>query len=209
MGRYDLAEPVMEEALETRERVLGKTAPDTLMSLGNMAECHAALGRRDRAEALSLELIDRWEELQGDASPNTMVARKTLAGMYANWERYDEALELYEVAGSGLRAALGEDHSMTLDTLNNQAATLLMLEPSAEGDQSAVELALLVNRKTGFESPSYLDTLAVAYSRTGEFAKAVETERQALELLDEQRGPLRDELERNLIRFEAELRGTR
>ena len=58
---------------------------------------------------------------------------------------------------------------------------------------------------TEFKSPSYLDTLALAYHVAGQDAKAIETERKALALFPE-KGWLRAEVEEHLAEFEASLR---
>ena len=48
--------------------------------------------------------------------------------------------------------------------------------------KEAVELAEGVRAPGGNESPQFLDTLGAAYAEAGEYDKAVETARRALEL---------------------------
>ena len=51
-------------------------------------------------------------------------------------------------------------------------------------------------------NPAYLDTLAAAYAENGQFAEAIATQLQALQLLTEQDLDLRTELENHLNWYE-------
>jgi len=53
----------------------------------------------------------------------------------------------------------------------------------------------------------FLDTLALAYHRTGQNERAIETQRKALTLLPEDDKHNRAEFERQLTEFEAALKG--
>ena len=68
---------------------------------------------------------------------------------------------------------------------------------------SALRFAIDANKLTGFEIPSYLDTLSLAYHLTGNTPKAIETQNQAIALLPEGDSALRKGLEEALAKFEA------
>jgi len=55
------------------------------------------------------------------------------------------------------------------------------------------------------KSPRYLDSIALAHFLCSEHVEAVEAQRRALELLGDQPGELRSELERKLRKYESAL----
>lgn len=101
-------------------------------------------------------------------------------------------------AAQWLARAAAQNHPRAL----NDYAWLLATSEFDEvrNGQQAVTLALqAVSRE---RSPSYLDTLAAAYAETGKFDRAVETQRQALELAAGE-AALEAELHTHLEAFEA------
>jgi hypothetical protein len=67
--------------------------------------------------------------------------------------------------------------------LNNLAWLMATQKnPEFRNPVQAVQLALRACEKTQYEKPEILDTLAVAYAAVGDFRKAIETEKKALEL---------------------------
>ena len=77
--------------------------------------------------------------------------------------------------------------------------------PEQDPTHSALQFAIDANKLTGFENPSYLDTLSLAYHLTGDTAKAIENQKKAISLLPEGASALRPSLEANLAKFEAAL----
>ena len=57
-GRYDEAESMYQETLETRRRTLGAEHPDTLTSLNNLAASYYSQGRYDKAESMFRETLE-------------------------------------------------------------------------------------------------------------------------------------------------------
>ena len=80
-------------------------------------------------------------------------------------------------------ALLPDDQARAV-MLNGAAWDLLTLTPETLRDPiAALELALRANELSGYEKPTHLDTLALAYHRTGETRKAVELQQKAISLL--------------------------
>ena len=52
MGEYAKAEPLYQEALRIRQKVLGPEHPDTAQSLNNLAALYRAMGEYAKAEPL-------------------------------------------------------------------------------------------------------------------------------------------------------------
>ena len=129
-----------------------------------------------------------------------------LAVLYKDQGRYDEAEPLYLETLETRKRVLGDDHPDTLGSMNALAWFLLTREPAGSRDpRTALKLALEVAEKTGYENPSFLDTLSLAYHLTGDTAKAIESQRKAISLLPEGESPFRKGLEEALAKFEAAL----
>ena len=75
-GRYDEAEPLFDQALSIRRRVLGADHPDTAISLNNFAALYRAQGRYSEAAQLFNEAVEIMERVLGVEHPNTKVARE-------------------------------------------------------------------------------------------------------------------------------------
>jgi tetratricopeptide (TPR) repeat protein len=71
-SRYDEAEPLFLETLETRKRVLGDDHPDTLWSMNNLGILYQNQGRYDEAEPLFLETLETRKRVLGDGHPDTL-----------------------------------------------------------------------------------------------------------------------------------------
>ena len=105
----------------------------------------------------------------GDPRPHLLIARALL-----RQGKPTEALPEF-------REALRRDPN-DLQTLTSFARVLAAhKEPSARNGVEATALAERANSITGSSDPLVLDTLAMAYAETGQFERAVETLKQALE----------------------------
>ena len=67
-GRYSEAEPLFEEALSIRRRLLGADHPDTAVSLNNLAGLYRIQGRYDDAEPLFEEALSIRARVGGGSS---------------------------------------------------------------------------------------------------------------------------------------------
>ena len=74
-GRYEDAEPLYDETLSIRRRVLGDDHPDTAGSLNNLAALYYAQGRYDEAAPRLKEAVEIMEQVLGAEHPNTKVVR--------------------------------------------------------------------------------------------------------------------------------------
>lgn len=71
----DLAIQVGRPVLADRERILGKTHPDTFMSRNNPADAYQAAGRLDEAIPLFEATLVGLSRALGEAHPRTLVSR--------------------------------------------------------------------------------------------------------------------------------------
>ncbi len=127
---------------------------------------------------------------------------QSLARLLAQTGQTAEARRL-SLRALSIRKALAEQPAATVNDLDSYASALLTVEPAELRDpaaalphaQRAVELAK-------GKAPRLLGTLALAYHLTGDYARAVETEQQAIALLKAD-SLVRRELEIKLAQFQA------
>jgi hypothetical protein len=113
----ELGEPLVAD----RERVLGESHPDTLLSRNNLAAAYVAAGRAaDAAPMHERTLADRVRVL-GESHPDTLISRNNLAGAYWEAGRVREAILLYEASLPGFERVLGAEHPTTVTVRGNLA----------------------------------------------------------------------------------------
>jgi tetratricopeptide (TPR) repeat protein len=106
-----------------------------------------------------------------------------------------------------VRKALAEQPAATANDLNNYAWALLTVEPAELRDPAAaLPYAQRAVELIKGKAPKLLGTLALAYHLTGDHARAVETEQQAIALLKAD-SLVRRELETRLAQFQAAAKG--
>ena len=154
------------DAVEAFRHAL-RLRPDYADAHDHLAIVLARLEHRDEA-------IKHWERaLQID--PGRQVTRSRLAGALAGAGRYERAIATLR---DGLRRSPDD-----LAAANN-LVWLLATCPRADlrRGEEAVALGERICRTAGTQRSAMLDSLAAAYAETGQFARAVETAGQALEL---------------------------
>ncbi|KAG2426424.1 hypothetical protein HYH02_014783 [Chlamydomonas schloesseri] len=126
LGRAKEAEPVLRDALETRQRQLGKDHKDTAATLSALAACLAGSGRPGEAEALFRGDVDAARRQYGADHPNTAAAMSALAGSLQaqGGDKAKEAEGLFRAARDISLAKLGRDHPNSLTVTANLAACL-------------------------------------------------------------------------------------
>jgi hypothetical protein len=87
--------------------VLGKSHPETLSSMNNLASTYSDQGRWKEAEVLEVQVLEIRKTVLGEYHPNTLDSMSNLAITYQNQGRWKEAEELQvQVLGTsnGFRA---------------------------------------------------------------------------------------------------------
>ena len=107
-GRYGEAEPLYQEALAMRKRLLGDEHPDVATSLNNLALLYNNQGRYGEAEPLYQEALAMWKRLLGDGHPDVASSLNNLGCLYWEQGRYGEADLLYQEAPGDAETACWE-----------------------------------------------------------------------------------------------------
>jgi serine/threonine protein kinase len=198
-GRLDEAESLYAKALEISRTASGLHHPATLTYVANLARVHQALGRDAEAEELLIGAIPMSRI--GAHNPRSLAILEHLVTLNAARGSMDQA----RAWGAKLMEAYAELVELSGNdpgVLNEYAWSLLTIEPAELRDPAAaLQASMRSNAITGDTEPHYLDTLALAYHRTGNAAMAIETQRRALALVPIS-DPDRAEYEERLREFE-------
>ncbi len=111
--RYKEAEPIANEVMQIRRRVLGEEHPDTLRSAHNLAAIYGSLGRYREAEHLFAGARNGRRRVLGENHPDTLFTQLRLASVLRDQRRYNEAEVIALAAYRGLRDTLGAEHDRT------------------------------------------------------------------------------------------------
>jgi len=162
-GQLDEAVTHFQKALEIK--------PDSVEAHSNLGIVLAGRGRLD-------ETIAHFQKAL-EVKPDDVDARQNLEVARSEREKIVTAL----VQRREMLRSRPKDVSLLKDT-----AWLLATSPSASARNGAeaVELAQQAVLLTGGKDPAALDILAAAYAEGGRFAEAIQTDRKALDLANEQ-----------------------
>jgi non-specific serine/threonine protein kinase/serine/threonine-protein kinase len=122
LGLYALADPLLEHALTTQQRVLGMSDPDTVDTLFAVGELRYYERRFAEAEKAYREAAEQRRILLGPNARDTMEADMAVASACMEQGRFDEAERLFRSSLERQQRMFGSGDSLTLETLNNFAA---------------------------------------------------------------------------------------
>ncbi|KAI9853499.1 MAG: hypothetical protein M1813_002204, partial [Trichoglossum hirsutum] len=124
-GKWEQAEVLEEQVLQTRKRVLGGEHPDTITSMNSLAATYRKRGRWEQAGVLQVRALDICKRVLGEEHPDTIASMSNLASTYLNQGRWDQA-EVLQVQALDIRkSVLGEEHPDTIASMSNLASTYL------------------------------------------------------------------------------------
>ncbi len=191
-GQYQEAEPLIQRALEIRERVLGPEHPDTAQSLNSLALLYWHQGKDEQAEPLIQRALAIYERVLGPEHPDTASSLNNLAILYREQGKDEQAEPLYQRALAIYERVLGPEHPNTATSLNNLAA----LYDSQGKDEQAEPLyqraLAIMERVLGPEHPDTaqsLNNLAILYRDQGKYEQAEPLYQRALAIRERVLGP--------------------
>lgn len=155
MGKYQEAEPLLQDALELREQLLQPDNPDIAISLNTLAGCYSGQERHREAELLLRRALEIDEKAYGPNHPEIATDLLSLAGCCDSQEKYDQAEQLYRWA-----LTISETQQVPLYALIANILNKLGFLLHRQGDYPQAELfyrQALAIRETHLESQN-LDT---------------------------------------------------
>ncbi len=203
-GRHADAERMYVETRDLQNRVLGAEHPNTLCTITNIGLLYNSMNRFEDALKMFETSLPIERRVLGMQHPWTGYAMNGLASAYMKLGRREEAVPLYRELLE-LRTAAADQSDADPSTLNDAAWTLLTSEIEELRDPPrALKYAERACAGGNSSIPNYLDTLALAQFRTGNTAKAIETQRRALSLIPAGADP---EMAAHLAEYETALTG--
>jgi tetratricopeptide (TPR) repeat protein len=181
LGRRDEAIKVREQMLRLAKAKFGPDHPDTLRAMNNLASAYDAAGQREKALKLREQTLQRMQVALGPEHPDTLRVMANLANSYRTQGRLAEARDKFAEVLATQQRTLGKLNPTTINTANNLAWLLATCaNPTVRNGESALRLAQEAAAATSRTNAVVLDTLAAAYAETGDFAKAVAAQREAI-----------------------------
>jgi tetratricopeptide (TPR) repeat protein len=183
-GRYNEAEELFVQVMETRKKKLGADHPDTLTSMGNLASTYRNQGRWDVAEELEMQVMETFKKKLGADHPDTLTSMNNLASTLWNQGRWDAAEELFMQVIESRKKKLGADHPDTLTSMANLASTYGNQGRWDAAEELEVQVMETRRKKLGADYPDTLTSmanLASTFWNQGRWDAAEELEVQVME----------------------------
>jgi tetratricopeptide (TPR) repeat protein len=183
IAEYQNAKPVLEEAFEIRNNILGEEHPDTAKSLNNLGLLSKGLGDYVKARKCYDKALEIRRKVLGEEHPDTAKSLNNLGLLLQASGNYSAVKPCYEQALEILRKVLGEEHRDTATSLHN-LGFLLQAMGDYEKAMLHYEQALKIRRKVlGEEHPDTaggLNSLGSLLQLMGDYAAALPYYEQAL-----------------------------
>lgn len=165
-GRYDEAEMLLGQVVETWKQVLGPEHPGTLTSMDNLALLYMKQGRWHQAEELEIQVMGNRKLTLGPEHPDTLSSMNHLALTYCNRLRWKEAEELIMQIVNAWRHSLGPEHPHILPSMNTLVVIYWLRGRWKEAEELGVKVVETYKRVLGPEYPATLTStgnLAATY----------------------------------------------
>jgi tetratricopeptide (TPR) repeat protein len=145
-GKHAEAQPLFEQALAIRRRLLTDEHPDTAASYNNLATNLYPQGKYARAQTLNEKALAIRRRLLTDDHPDTSASYNNLATDLFAQGKHAEAQTFFEKALEIDRRLLTDDHAGIADCYNNLAMNLNAQGKYVEA-QPLFEKALAIRRR--------------------------------------------------------------
>jgi eukaryotic-like serine/threonine-protein kinase len=185
LGLYTSALPLLKDALEIRQRILGREHPETAATMNNLAQVLHGKGDFAAAEGFYRDALTIRRKVFGENSPEVAASLNNF-GLFLKDKGDFEAAESYLRQSLSLRRALfGAIHTDVAETLN-ELGVVLKQKGSFAAAEPLYREALEMRRKLlGEDHPSVaesINNLATLLDSMGRYAEAEPLSRQALAL---------------------------
>ncbi|KAI3318742.1 TPR-like protein [Xylariaceae sp. AK1471] len=183
--KWEEAELIEVQVLETRERLLGHNHPDTLQTMSSLATSLMHRGRLDEAEKLQAQAVIIQNEMLGRDHPDTLASFTNLASIYLAQSRWKDAVEL-EIENIKLKQVrLGECHHETLVSMINLVCAYRnqgRIEEATEGKKQILERCERSWMKVPYDAWIDLTNISVIMSQRGWWEETEGIQRQLVDM---------------------------
>jgi tetratricopeptide (TPR) repeat protein len=158
-GRYEEAEELQVQVMQTRKRVLTDEHPDTLTSMNNLASTYWNQGRWEEAEELEVQVMQTRKRVLTEEHPDTLTSMGNLAATYRKQGRWEEAEELEVQVMQTSKRVLTDEHPDTLTSMGNLAVTYRKQGRWKEAEELQVQVMQTRKRVLTDEHPDTLTSM--------------------------------------------------
>jgi eukaryotic-like serine/threonine-protein kinase len=192
LGLYKEADPLLEKAVERRQRVLGPEHPETLHSMYLVAKNLNDEGQYAEAESRIRKVLEVQARVLGPKHPDTVASMIAIAGVVYEEGRYQEAEKEQRELIELLQEQTPQDEARILMTKNNLAINLAAQGRDAESEAMYRETLDGERRSLGPDHPRTLQTMqdfSRVLSSEHKYVEADGILHQALEIQNRVLGP--------------------
>lgn len=176
--------PILTASLETRQKLLGNAAAETIQTRVNLGEALHEKGNLVECRKFVEETLKLSQASLGPSSPESLHSMNNLGAILLDQGELPKAVEVLEEALKLRRESLGTENKETITTMNNLAMGLLAaVGKGAQALAMHEELSPLTEKVLGASHPntiSSLNNLAMAKLQAGQRAEATEMFEQVL-----------------------------
>jgi tetratricopeptide (TPR) repeat protein len=183
-GRWEEAEQLFMQVMETCKTKLGADHPSTLTSIANLASTFCNRGRWEEAEQLFMQVIETSKTKLGADHPSTLTFMANLASTFWNQGRWEEAEQLSVQVIETRKIKLGADHPDMLTSMANLASTYMNQGRWEEAEQLFMQVIETSKTKLGADHPStltFMANLASTFWNQGRWEEAEQLKVQVME----------------------------
>jgi tetratricopeptide (TPR) repeat protein len=187
LGLFAEAQKHFDWAVALRRQALGANAPQTLDSMGSLADVFHFQGQYDHAAQLFQKTLDAQRRVLGERHPDTLETLNNLAVVYLAQSKHQEAERLFRRVFELRRQVLGRESPATLQTMNDLAFLCETTGKYGEAESLYLKALEIFRRIRGEEHPDTLDTLNNLGSLYWHQAKYPQAESIFVKLLETRR----------------------
>jgi len=198
-GDYASAEPYYRRSLGLKEGEEIQVSFQNFINLYNYGFMLQLSGRYTEAESLFKKMLVAVRENKGMASFGVLSQESqilaNLGAVYNQMEAYEKALKFKQQAYNEYKASLGEEHVITAYAGSNLAETYIAMKQYDKALELLKKSAEILNQQVKQKHQIYIDKnfvmpyLALAYSKTGNYAKAEEIYQQVFKEVSKDYSP--------------------
>lgn len=185
-GLYGQGEPLLQQAMALRERILGLEHPDTALTLNHLANLYREASQYEQAEPLYQRALMIYEKALGPESPNLSTALYELAYLYYRQGQYELAAACVERAMTIRQKVFG------LDFVNERPVLHQTQRLYGQAEQLFRRAETVAQRAFEYDQPFIamtLSYLAIAYREEGYYKQAEFLLQGVLAIREQMLGP--------------------
>jgi tetratricopeptide (TPR) repeat protein len=175
LGLFPQAQRQVKRAVDLRRRVLGEEDPETLQSMGLLADLQREQGRLVKAEALFTRILEIRRRKLGAEHRDTLASMSSVAAVWISLDKYEQAEALLTKALAIRSRVLPAADPDTRDNMYSLAVVYSDQGKYPQAERLHNQVLQLDRQVLGADHPYTLNTMAALgheYTQDGKYAEA-------------------------------------